>query len=140
MDAGPSKVFNIIKAGGGEKKKSKLKKEKKYEFLLVGRFLGPKQSDGAIACRVESSVFETYFDGYTPSDIRKLSREDKVRANRIVNQSSSQFVHDFSSLGQFQMKLLLAADEFFEKMKSLPSSSDWLSDTANPILLVAKRT
>jgi len=137
MDAGPSKVFNIVKAAGGDKKKSKLKKEKKYEFLLVGRFLGPKQSDGAIACRVESSIFETYFDGYSPAEIRKLSREDKDRANRIVNQSSSQFVHDFSSLGQFQMKLLLTADEFFGKV---PSSSDWLSDTANPFLWVVKRT
>jgi len=65
MEAGKEKVFNIVKAGG-DKKKNKLKKEKKYEFLLVGRFLGPKQADGAIACRVVSSVFETYFDGYTP--------------------------------------------------------------------------
>ncbi|KAL7532760.1 hypothetical protein ACHAXR_004831 [Thalassiosira sp. AJA248-18] len=138
MDNGPSKVFNIIKAGSVEKKKGKSKKEKKYEFLLVGNFFGPKQSDGAISCRVQSSLFEGYFDGYTPAEIRKLSREDKDRANRIVNQSSTQFIHDFSSLGQFQMKLLLTADVFFEKTSSL-SSSDWLADMANPFLLVIKR-
>jgi len=137
MDAGPSKVFNIVKAGSGEKKKSRMKKEKKYEFLLVGLFFGPKQSDGGVACRVESSTVGTYFTGYTPAEIRKLSRQDKVRANRIVNQSSSQFIHDYSSLGQIQMKLLLAPDDFFEKISS--SSGNWFSDTANPILLVVKR-
>jgi len=140
MDSGPSKVFNIVKASSGDKKKSKLKKDKKYEYLLVGQFLGPKQSDGAIACQVESTVVETYFDGYTPAEIRKLSREDKVRANRIVNQSSSQFIHDFSSLGQIEMKLLLTADNFYRKVASLSSSSNWLSDTANPFMLVVKRT
>mmetsp|Transcript_21651 Transcript_21651/g.40813 ORF Transcript_21651/g.40813 Transcript_21651/m.40813 type:complete len:387 (+) Transcript_21651:299-1459(+) len=139
MDSGPSKVFNIVKAGSCDKKKSKLKKDKKYEYLLVGQFLGPKQSDGAIACQVESTVVETYFDGYTPAEIRKLSREDKVRANRIVNQSSSQFIHDFSSLGQIEMKLLLTADDFFQKVSSLSSSSNWLSDTTNPFMMVVKR-
>ena len=53
-------VFNIVK------QKGKSKKEKKYEFLLVSKFLGTRQSDGAIACRVESSVLEPYFDGYGP--------------------------------------------------------------------------
>lgn len=67
------KVFNIVKAanaapsGSGSDKKKKSKKEKKYEFLLVTKFLGPKQSDGAIACSVDSSaVLEPYFDGYSP--------------------------------------------------------------------------
>ena len=72
-NSGHDKEFNIVKSsqdGAGsssaEKKKSKSKKEKKYEFLLVGKFFGPKQSDGAIACRVDSSVLEPYFNGHSP--------------------------------------------------------------------------
>lgn len=44
----------------------------KYEFLLIGHFFGPKQSDGAIACRVESATFETYFDGYNPVSLLQI--------------------------------------------------------------------
>lgn len=70
------KVFNIVKAppaaaddSGSGKKKGKSKKEKKYEFFFVGKFFGPKQSDGAIACRVESSLIAPYFDIYSPVSI-----------------------------------------------------------------------
>jgi hypothetical protein len=71
-------LFNIVKSsqqdggsGGSDgsakkSKKDKSKKEKKYEFLLVGKFIGPKQSDGAIAFRVDSSLVEPYFNGNTP--------------------------------------------------------------------------
>jgi len=70
-------LFNIVKSsqkdsgGGGDgsakkSKKDKSKREKKYEFLLVGKFIGPKQSDGAIAFRVDSSLVEPYFNGNTP--------------------------------------------------------------------------
>lgn len=65
-------LFNIVKSshdggdGSAKKKKDKTKKDKKYEFLLVGKFIGPKQSDGAIACRVDSSLVEPYFNGNTP--------------------------------------------------------------------------
>ena len=74
--------------------------------------------------------------------LRKLSREDKERANRIVNQCSSQFIHDYSSLCQFQLKLIWSAEEFFAKMSSLTSSSrdDWMEDVNNPFLLVVKKT
>ena len=80
-------VFNIVKSsqesvysqesgGGGDasstkRKKDKSKKEKKYEFLLVGKFVGPKQSDGAIACRVDSSLVGTYFND-SPVSVVKL--------------------------------------------------------------------
>lgn len=70
------KVFNIVKAppaatdeSGSGKKKGKSKKEKKYEFFFVGKFFGPKQSDGAIACRVESSLIAPYFDIYSPVSV-----------------------------------------------------------------------
>ncbi len=71
-------VFNIVKSsqdgdvsnsggdGSAKKRKDKTKKEKKYEFLLVGKFIGPKLSDGAIACRVKSSLVEPYFNTNTP--------------------------------------------------------------------------
>jgi hypothetical protein len=80
--------------------------------------------------------------------LRKLSREDKERANRIVNQCSSQFIHDYSSLCQFHLKLIWSAEEFFAKMSSLTSSSssssssrdDWMEDVNNPFVLVVKKT
>ncbi len=77
----------------------------------------------------------------TQALLRKLSREDKDRANRIVNQCSSQLVHDYSSLGQFQLKLFLSGEEFFAKMSSLSSSrDDWMADVKNPFLLVTNKT
>jgi len=144
--AANEKVFNIARADKSDSspkkkgKSSKKKEKKKYEFLMVSNFLGPKTSDGKVACRVISSVVEPYFDGHSPAEIRKLSREDKERANRIVNQSSSTFVHDFSSLCQLKMKLLLTADEFFAKLAQVPvSSCEWMQDTGNPFLLVLKK-
>jgi hypothetical protein len=61
--ANANAVFNIVKS---PKHKWKSKKEKEYEFYVVGKFYGPKQSDGAIACRVESSLIDPYFGIYTP--------------------------------------------------------------------------
>lgn len=67
------KVFNVVKAppavvddSGSGGKKIKSKKDKKYEFFFVGKFFGSKQSDGAIACRVESSLLAPYFGVYSP--------------------------------------------------------------------------
>ena len=111
----------------------------KYKFFLVSTFYGPKQSDGPIACQVESVLMEPFFQGYTPGEIRKLSREDRDRGNRIVTQSSTSFIHELSSLGRVHIKLMLTADEFFEKISSMPSDG-WLVDTKNPLLLVVKRT
>ena len=72
--------------------------------------------------------------------MRKLSREDKDRCNRIVNECMLQWVHDFSSLGQYQMKLMKTADEFTAETLSLSSShDDWLADTAQPFLVVVKK-
>lgn len=113
--------------------------KQKYKFFLVNSFYGPKHSDGSIACQVESALMEPFFQGYSPGEIRKLSREDKVRGNRIVTQSSTSFIHEFSSMGRVHIKLMLTADEFFEKISSMPSDA-WLEDTKNPLLLVVKRT
>lgn len=66
LEKSANAVFNIIKSS---KKKWKSKKEKEYEFYVVGKFYGPKQSDGAIACRVESSLIAPYFGIYTPVSI-----------------------------------------------------------------------
>ena len=82
---------------------------------------------------------EPHFQGHSPGEIRKLSREDKVRGNRIVTQSSTAFIHEMSSMGRVHIKLMLSADEFFEKISSMPSDA-WLEDTKNPLLLVVKRT
>lgn len=66
LEKSANAVFNIIKSS---KKNWKSKKEKEYEFYVVGKFYGPKQSDGAIACRVESSLIAPYFGIYTPVSI-----------------------------------------------------------------------
>jgi hypothetical protein len=42
-------------------------------------------------------------------------------------------------MGRVHIKLMLTADEFFEKISSMPSDA-WLEDTKNPLLLVVKRT
>lgn len=113
--------------------------QQKYTFFLVSTFYGPKQSDGPIALQVEGALMEPFFQGYSPGEIRKLSREDKVRGSRIVTQSSTSFIHEWSSMGRVHIKLMLTADEFFEKISSMPSDA-WLEDTKNPLLLVVKRT
>ena len=84
-------------------------------------------------------LMEPFFEGYSPGEIRKLSREDKDRGNRIVTNSTTSFLHEWSSLGRVHIKLMLTADEFFEKISSMPSDG-WLVDTKNPLLLVVKRT
>ena len=130
------KFFNIVKANRYDGSN----KDKKYEFFLAGKFSGQKQSDGELACRVASSVIEPYFGKHTAGDIRKIWREDKERVNRLVNQSSSAFIHDFSSISQFQMKLMLSADEFYAKLAQVPrDSTSWMEDISNPPLLVLRK-
>jgi hypothetical protein len=82
---------------------------------------------------------EPFFPGYNPGHIRKLSRDDKARASRIVEQASTSFLHELSSMGQVHIKLMLTADEFYEKISSIPLDG-WLEDAKNPLLLVVKRT
>ena len=73
-------------------------------------------------------------------DLRKMSRssrEEKDRANKIVNRCSMDFIHEYMTLATVYMKLILTVDEFHEKVKL--SSPNWLEDTHNPVLLVVKR-
>ncbi|KAL7479752.1 hypothetical protein ACHAW6_005475 [Cyclotella cf. meneghiniana] len=135
-DSDERRVFNIIKV---DKKKNR-KEGKKYEFLFICSFLGPKSSDGSISCRVASSLMEPYFSGHSPGDIRKLQREDKDRANKLVNQSSTQFLHEFSCLAEIHLKLLLSPEQFFERMSLHDLPPSWLEDLENPVLLVVHRT
>ena len=86
------KVFNIVKAppvaideSGSGKKKGKSKKEKKYEFFFVGKFFGPKHSDGAIACRVESSLIAPYFDVYSPVSVACFNVRYTYGTSRFLN-------------------------------------------------------
>jgi len=134
------KHFNIVKANSyGSPQKTK---NKKYEFLFVGKFCGQKQSDGVVACRVASSVIEPYFGEHTAGDIRKICRQDKERAYRLVNQSSCAFHHDFCSLSQFQIKLMLTPDEFYAKLAQVPTlrdSTSWMVDIGNPPLLILRK-
>ena len=72
--------------------------------------------------------------------IRRISRKDPGLVNRIVNQSSSTFIYDFSSMSQFQMKLMLTADEFYAKLAQVPmDSTSWMEDIGNPPLLFLRK-
>jgi hypothetical protein len=109
----------------------------KYEFLLHSYFYGPKSSDGHIACRIQSSLMEPYFSGHTPSDIRKLQKTEKERAVKLVNDSSTQFLHEFASLAEIHIKLMYRPDEFFAKIGSL--GDGWVEVLEDPLLIVVDR-
>lgn len=112
----------------------------KHEFLFICHFLGPKSSDGQIACRVESSLMEPYFHGYTPTDIRKLQKEEKERAIKVVNESSTQFLHEFSTLAEVHVRLMLGPEDFFGKISNVGSgSTDWMEMLSDPVLIVVDR-
>ncbi|KAL3782038.1 hypothetical protein ACHAWO_000542 [Cyclotella atomus] len=126
------RVFNTVKDKKGSKKG-----DKKYEFLLHSYFYGPKSSDGHIACRIQSSLMEPYFSGHTPSDIRKLQKTEKERAVKLVNDSSTQFLHEFASLAEIHIKLMYRPDEFFAKIGSL--GDGWVEVLEDPLLIVVDR-
>jgi len=126
-------MFNIQKVKKGKKC------GKKHEFLLQGHLLGPKSADGFISCRVESELMEPYFGELTPTEIRKLQKTEKERANKVVNESSKQFLHEFKSLAEFYMKLALGPDEFFGKVSERKTDDSWVEDKVHPTLVVFER-
>ena len=79
---------------------------------------------------------EPYFVGHTPTDIRKLQKEEKERANKLVNDSSTQFLHEFSAFVEIHMKLLLDPEEFFGKISF---GEKWMEDLNNPVLIAFDR-
>ena len=82
---------------------------------------------------------EPYFGELTPTDIRKLQKTEKERANKVVNESSTQFLHEFKSLAEFYMKLALGPEEFFRKISERKTSDSWVEDKGHPALVVFDR-
>lgn len=143
MPTGPGgKAFNINKkgknvdarGGGGSQNSSRKKKDDKYEFFMTSLFVGEKDTDGSIACKVESSLLEPYFGETTPGALRKLSRTEKARASAIVNDSSTKFVTEYGSLAVLHVRLLHTAHVFLG-MDPFPG----FGDIKNPTLLVVDR-
>jgi hypothetical protein len=83
---------------------------------------------------------EPYFAPHAPADIRKLQKEEKERANKLVNESSTQFLHEFNDLAEVHVRLLLGPEEFLERVSLASGVVDrWLSDLENPVLVVVDR-
>jgi hypothetical protein len=80
---------------------------------------------------------EPYFSGHTPSDIRKLQKTEKERANKLVNDSSRHFLHEFDSLAEIHIRLMYGAEEYFAKISSL--GDDWMEILEDPLLIVVDR-
>jgi hypothetical protein len=82
---------------------------------------------------------EPYFSGHTPSDICKLQKTEKKRANKLVNDSSRHFLHQFASFAEIHIKLMYGPEDFFARISSLGGrlDGDFFED---PLLIVVDRT
>jgi len=108
------------KSGGskGEKKKSK-----EYEFCLTAHLSGTaRDGDAKMSARFASRLIEPFYS-VRPTDLRKMHKEDKERANRLASEGSTQVISEYSDLTPFHMKLLLSAKDYFTQA-ALPDSID----------------
>jgi hypothetical protein len=89
------------------------------------------------ATLLESSLLELYFSGHTPSDIRKLQKTEKERANKLVNDSSRHFLHEFASFAEIHIKLMYGPEDFFARISRL--GDGWIEIFEDPLMIMVDR-
>lgn len=126
--------FNIAKVKRKRRKgKDGKKADKQYEFVMRCRLVGPEAADGSIVCQLASSLLVPFF-GVAPYEMRKMHRENKAEANKIVAEKGNEVLSELSPLAPLHMQLLLSREEFF-KQEQVPDRIDGES----AIVLVCSR-
>jgi len=118
------------------KSKSSKSKAEKYGYMMVCQMTGPNETDGSITCKLTNDVLCPFLS-ITASELRKLSQDDKEKANKIANDGGSQIISDLRSLVSCQLKLLHSKEEFFSN--DVTSSKDDV-DGDKPVLHLFKRS
>lgn len=129
---------------------------------------GANEKDGAITCRMSNNYLQpffkmgavsdsfdafslvfnlirvsppNFFSNVNKSEMRKISHEDKSKANKIANESGQQVVSDLTSLAPCELRLLHSKNEFFSDKESSPFHGRPKSlDGDVPILLCARKS
>ena len=117
------KIRSSKKDKGSGSKGDKKKSSKEYEFCLTVHLNGTvRDGDAKFSARFASRLIEPFYS-VKPTDLRKMHKEDKERANKLASEGSTQVISEYSDLTPLHMKLLLSAKDYFAQT-SLPDSID----------------
>lgn len=117
------KIRSSKKDKGSGSKGEKKKSSKEYEFCLTVHLNGTvRDGDAKFSARFASRLIEPFYS-VKPTDLRKMHKEDKERANKLASEGSTQVISEYSDLTPLHMKLLLSAKDYFAQA-SLPESID----------------
>ena len=119
--------FEKIRSGkkdkSGSGSKGEKKKSREYEFCLTAHLTGTvRDGDARISARFASRIVEPFYS-VRPTDLRKMHKEDRERANKLASEGSTQVISEFGDLTSLHMKLLLSAKDYYAQ-SSLPDTID----------------
>ena len=77
---------------------------------------GQNETEEKITCKLTNNVLKSYFDTKA-SDMRKLTKEDKAKANKIANECGSRALTELRNLSTCHLRLNYSRDDFFEGSK-----------------------
>lgn len=92
------------------------------------QMMGCNQADGKITCRLTNDVMRPHFD-VSASEMRKVTKEDKKRGNKLANDGGKVVLHDLKKLSTCRLRLICSTEEFFHQ----DTTHDRI-DGSNPIL------
>ena len=105
---GTHKYFNIEK-----NQDRKNKQDEKYKYVMKATFAASENDDNTITVSIANSLLQSYFE-LGPTDMRKLSRMNKVEADRMVLTGGVSVKQVLTGLAKWEMKMTMTSDEFFD--------------------------
>ena len=105
---GTHKYFNIEK-----NQDRKNKQDEKYKYVMKASFAASENDDNTITVSIANSLLQSYFE-LGPTDMRKLSRMNKVEADRMVLTGGVSVKQVLTGLAKWEMKMTMTSDEFFD--------------------------
>ncbi len=81
---------------------------------MMCQFTGTNSTDGKITCKIVHDVLRPFIP-ISASELRKLTREDKMKANKLANEVGLDITSELKNLATCHLKLLHPRSTFFDE-------------------------
>ena len=103
-----------------------------YGFEMICQVMGNNDTMGKITCKLAHEVMKPYFT-ISAAEMRKMTKQDRVKANKMANEGGANALSDFRKLSTCHMRLVHNANDLFKSPKTIEV------DGADVLLEIYKR-
>ena len=85
---------------------------------MICQVMGNNETTGKITCKLAHEVMSPYFN-ISAVEMRKMTKQNKVKANKIANEGGANALSDLKKLSTCHMRLVHNAQDLFKSPKTI---------------------